>query len=177
MPPPELARPLTAHDLGLTKVCYSLGETATIRSTSRPTVCANRRWHTIPLSSTTADLLKARLQVPGRQLVFGIGVSSHGSSNWSPQKRRLDEKVKIKPWVIHAVRRAVAIGMAVIGVQPHAVEAVLNRVSGACAGVAGRYNKACYEAEKAAAMACWDAHLMAAVSGEPSVLASLGGHR
>jgi hypothetical protein len=65
--------------------------------------------------------------------------------------------------------------MAVVGVQPHAVEAVFSRVSSARAGVAGRYNKACYEAEQAAALARWDAHLMAAVSGEPSVLAGLGG--
>jgi hypothetical protein len=78
MPPPDVARPLTAH-VGLTKACYSLGETATIRSTSRPTVCANRRRHTIPLSSTATDLLKARLQVPSRQLVFGMGVAPTGS--------------------------------------------------------------------------------------------------
>jgi hypothetical protein len=55
--------------------------------------------------------------------------------------------------------------MANIGVAPHAIEAVLNHVSGTRGGVAGRYNRSPYEAEKTAALARWDAHLMAAIEG------------
>jgi excisionase family DNA binding protein len=37
---PAAARSLTMHELGLVRVCYSVGATATILSTSRPTVYA-----------------------------------------------------------------------------------------------------------------------------------------
>jgi integrase len=141
-----------------------------------PERAKNRRWHSIPLSATAAAILRARRQVPGRQLVFGIGMSlNHGFSNWSAAKKQLDEKVSIKPWVIHDIRRAVATGMAEIGVQPHIIEAVLNHVSGTRAGIAGVYNRATYEAEKTTALARWDEHLMAAIEGRESNVATLRG--
>ena len=43
--------------------------------------------------------------------------------------------------VTHDLRRTAATGLAGIGVPPHIVEAVLNHVSGARAGVAGVYNR------------------------------------
>jgi hypothetical protein len=58
-----------------------------------------------------------------------------------------------------------------LGVSPWVVEAVLNHVSGFKAGVAGRYNHATLEGDKAAALARWDEHLMAVVEGrETSVV-------
>jgi hypothetical protein len=57
------------------------------------------------------------------------------------------------------IRRTVATGMAEIGVQPHIVEAVLNHVSGAKAGVAGVYNKAVYAKEKREAVEIWANHI------------------
>jgi integrase len=91
--------------------------------------------------------------VPGRTLVFGNGASGHGFRGFTAAKAKLDERVKLKPWVIHDLRRACATGMAEIGVQPHIIEAVLNHASGHRAGVAGVYNRATYEAEKATALA------------------------
>ncbi|RCL04002.1 MAG: hypothetical protein JSC189_000039 [Candidatus Tokpelaia sp. JSC189] len=44
-------------------------------------------------------------------------------------------------WRLHDIRRTVATGMASLGIAPHVVEAVLNHVSGAMAGVAGVYNQ------------------------------------
>jgi hypothetical protein len=59
--------------------------------------------------------------------------------------------VLIEPWRLHDLRRSDATGMADIGIQPHIIEAVLNHVSGARAGVAGTYNRAAYAPEKKAA--------------------------
>jgi hypothetical protein len=54
-------------------------------------------------------------------------------------------RVNIAGWRLHDLRRTCATG---IGIAPHIVEAVLNHVSGAKAGVAGTYNRAVYAAEK-----------------------------
>jgi hypothetical protein len=49
------------------------------------------------------------------------------------------------------------------GVAPHVVEAVLNRVSGSRAGVAGVYNRATYLKEKRVALDSWCAYVLSAV--------------
>ena len=63
------------------------------------------------------------------------------------------------------LRRTTATGMADIGVLPHVVEACLNHVSGARAGIAGTYNRALYAEEKKAALARWSAHVAGLVAG------------
>lgn len=136
-----------------------------------PARTKNRRPHTVPLSAPAAAILKAREQDGGRKFVFGAG--QKGFSGWSKAKLRLDEQVKIAPFVIHDLRRSVATGMSEIGIAPHVVEAVLNHISGAKAGVAGTYNKSTYEAEKATALARWAEHLMALVEGRESNVASM----
>lgn len=73
----------------------------------------------------------------------------------------------IPPWRLHDLRRTCATGMAGIGIQPHVVEAVLNHVSGAKAGVAGVYNVHSYSTEKTAALERWAAHVEALVTGRP----------
>ena len=55
--------------------------------------------------------------------------------------------------------------MAECGVQPHVIETVLNHVSGHRAGVAGIYNRASYEREKAIALDLWADRLTAIVEG------------
>ena len=79
-------------------------------------------------------------------------------SGWSRMKRRLDAAVG-DGWVLHDLRRTAATGMAEIGIAPHIIEAVLNHISGARAGVAGIYNRANYLPEKKAALARWAAHV------------------
>ncbi|MFT4079321.1 tyrosine-type recombinase/integrase [Rhodomicrobium sp.] len=72
------------------------------------------------------------------------------------------EKVQPLPrWTWHDLRRTTATGMAGLGVQPHVIEAVLNHVSGAKAGVAGIYNRHAYFSEKKAALALWAKHVAA----------------
>src|SRR5262249_17499244 len=124
----------------------------------------NRRPHVVHLGPTAVAILQARDRSE-RPLVFGTG---HGGfSGWSQSKARLDARLVETgpwgPWVIHDLRRAVATHMNEIGVVPHIVEAVLGHVSGSKGGVAGIYNLAAYEPDKRAAMARWDAHLMAAI--------------
>ena len=85
-------------------------------------------------------------------------------------KRRIDAKIKdanlhLGPWRFHDLRRTCATGMAEIGVAPHLVEAALNHVSGAKAGVAGIYNRALYAEEKKAALARWSSHVKGIVEG------------
>jgi hypothetical protein len=63
--------------------------------------------------------------------------------------------------------------MASIGVQPHIVEAVLNHISGAKAGVAGIYNRAAYEPEKRRALDMWAEHLDAIVTNRSAVVTPL----
>ncbi len=73
----------------------------------------------------------------------------------------------IPPWRIHDLRRTAATGMAELGIAPHIVEAALNYVSGAKAGVAGTYNRAAYATEKKAALERWAAHIEGLISGPP----------
>jgi len=86
-------------------------------------------------------------------------------SGWSKLKKRLDDNMQIAPWRLHDLRRTMATGMADLGIPPHIVEACLNHISGAKAGVAGTYNRAQYAAEKKAALARWAAHVARLVSG------------
>jgi integrase len=58
------------------------------------------------------------------------------------------EDFVISPWRIHDLRRTCSTGMGDIGIAPHIIEAVINHISGTKGGVAGVYNRACYETEK-----------------------------
>jgi integrase len=123
----------------------------------------NRRAHTIPMARTVAAILGARPQQDGCDFVFGR--DGNGFSGWSKCKERLDARVKLAPWVIHDLRRTVSTGMNEIGTPPWVVEMILGHVSGHRSGVAGTYNRSLLAAEKAAALARWDEHLMAVIEG------------
>jgi integrase len=129
----------------------------------------NDRPHDVPLAPTMKALLQEQPRRGDRDLVFGRRTGAF--TGLSGAKRKLDARVRelnggkpIPPWVHHDLRRTAATGMSNIGVQPHVVEAVLNHVSGHKGGVAGIYNRSTYAAEKAEALARWDAHI-AAIAG------------
>ncbi|MHC2367451.1 integrase [Bradyrhizobium diazoefficiens] len=139
----------------------------------------NHRTHDVPLSDLARQIL-SEVKSEG-DLIF----TTNGKtpiSGWSKMKKRLDSAMlhlsdaklphKIKPiWRLHDLRRTSATGMAEIGILPHIVEACLNHVSGAKAGVAGVYNRAAYAEEKRIAFARWAAHVHRLVSGlEPHVV-------
>ena len=142
----------------------------------------NGRPHDIPMSSAVRSLLQSQPGADGRELVFGRG--SGPFSGFSRCKERLDLRLTelnggtpLPAWVHHDLRRSVATGMADIGIAPHIIEAVLNHVSGHKGGVAGIYNRASYAAEKAQALARWDAHIAAVVHGKRSTVTPLRGQR
>jgi integrase len=140
-----------------------------------PARTKNRRQHTIPLAATAKRILTARWENrdPARALVFGIGQG--GFSGWADSKTRLDDEIKLPPWVIHDLRRTVSTSMNELGVPPWIVELVLNHVSGHRGGVAGKYNRALLVAEKVDALVRWDAHVVAAVEGRDSNVTTLRG--
>ena len=129
----------------------------------------NKKPHNIPLSRSVYAIIDALPRRDGREYVFGRGAG--GFSGWSRCKARLDERIgklnerPLLPWTIHDLRRSAVTGMAELGVQPHIIEAVLNHQSGHKGGIAGIYNRASYEREKAEALALWDEHIAALVEG------------
>jgi integrase len=126
--------------------------------------------HDVPLPRFARDILGEVKRIEGCAYVFsrkkGKGKPIGG---WSKIKHELDAAMLalakeergaiIKPWRLHDLRRTCATGMAGIGIQPHVVEACLNHVSGAKAGVAGIYNREMYEKEKREAFERWAEHV------------------
>jgi len=133
----------------------------------------NRRKHVIPISGAVRAILERRGQ-SGSDFVFGTSGSS-GFSGWSRCKERLDKAIKIAAWTIHDLRRVCSTGMNEIGIEPHIVEAILGHVSGTRGGIAGRYNYALYESQKATALARWAEHVAAIVEGRDSKVTPLRG--
>ena len=131
----------------------------------------NGRAHETPLSDPVLAILNTAIEREGRDLIFGEGAGSF--SGWSRAKLALDRRIAeiagapLAPWRLHDLRRTAATRMADLGVQPHVIEAALNHVSGAKAGVAGIYNRALYSAEKRQALDLWAAHVEAIVAGKP----------
>ena len=122
----------------------------------------NKRTHVVPLPPLARTLIES---VPTTgDLVFTTD-GAHPVVIGSKIKHRLDAAMKCPPWRIHDLRRTAATGMAEIGIAPHIVEACLNHISGAKAGVAGTYNRAAYAPEKAAALTRWATHIDGLVSG------------
>jgi integrase len=130
----------------------------------------NGRVHVVPLSPLVRELIAS--VGTGTDLVF----TANGTtvvSGWSKIKNRLDAAMQIPPWRFHDLRRTCATGMAEIGIAPHIVEAVLNHVSDARAGVAGTYNRAAYAGEKKAALERWAAHVEGLIEGRPAKVVPL----
>jgi integrase len=134
----------------------------------------NGRPHSVPLSQLAQGVLAdAAENIEQRAFVFTTtGVARVGS--WSKIKVRLDSRMKIPHWRLHDLRRSAATGMAEIGVAPHIIEAILNHISGAKAGVAGTYNRAVYSNEKRIALERWAAHVQGVVRGGAANVAQFG---
>ena len=142
----------------------------------------NGRPHTVPLPPLARELIGA---VPGDSGVLFTTNGRTPVSGWSRVKARVGAamlalareergpKATIPPWRLHDLRRTAATGMAELGIAPHIVEAALNHVSGARAGVAGTYNRAAYFDERRAALDRWSLHVAGLVSGKSANIAQL----
>lgn len=141
----------------------------------------NGRPHIVPLSTAALGIVKSLSRSLDRELVFGRGAG--GFSGWSKSKAELDARIAkarakaahksmAKPmpgWTLHDLRRSFVTHISERGfAQPHVVEAIVNHISGAKAGVAGVYNRASYLVEKRQALELWGAHVTALVAGRES---------
>src|SRR4029077_9877116 len=139
----------------------------------------NRKPYNVHLSPLARAALVLVPPIEGCRYVFstngttpttvGSKIKAHLDAEMlaAARKERGDTSA-IAPWRLHDLRRTCATGMAGIGIPPHIVEACLNHISGAKAGVAGTYNRAAYAPEKRAALEHWAAHIERLISGEPA---------
>jgi integrase len=129
----------------------------------------NHRPLILTLPPLALDILRSVPRRDGNDHVFGNGFSAWSASTAALRKRA----GKLPPWTLHDIRRSFATHAAEIGVQPHVVEAILNHVSGHKGGVAGIYNLASYDRERATALLRWSEHLTAITTGRKSKVVSL----
>jgi integrase len=120
----------------------------------------NHLEHIVPLPPLAQDLIPDG----DGEFVFTTTGDSQVAIG-SKIKGRLDKAMKIPDWVFHDLRRTAASGMAKLQIPPHVIEAVLNHISGAKAGVAGTYNRWGYLPEKENALQRWADHIGGLVSG------------
>jgi integrase len=145
----------------------------------------NGRAHLVPLAPAAREIIE---RAKGDDFIFSTNGRSQ-PSGWSKVKRRLDvamlamakqergANATILPWRIHDLRRSTVTGMVELGIRPDVVEAVVNHISGARAGVAGVYNKAQLLPERRAAMERWSAHLQGLLADKPANVVALAKRR
>lgn len=129
----------------------------------------NKRPHVVYLSPLAREVLRSVTPIEGCPYVFstkGREGRTH-VSGFSKAKALLDGLMTVQDWRLHDLRRTAATGMAGLGVPPHIVEAALNHVSGAKAGVAGTYNVEAYMKERKEALERWATHIASIVRLEP----------
>ena len=136
----------------------------------------NKKPHVVFLPPLARDCLRSISQIAGSGGYIFTTTGLTPVSGFSKAKRELDQvmlaaareqdpEATVAPWRLHDLRRSCATGMAEIGIAPHIVEACLNHVSGARAGVAGTYNRAQYADEKRTAWERWATHVEGLVTG------------
>jgi integrase len=116
------------------------------------------RVHAIPLTPEVMALIE-NLPKIHEDLVFPARGRDAAISGFSKWKKLLDQRSGVSGWRVHDIRRTVASGMARLGVQPHVVERVQNRLTGTFGGVAGVYNRYGYVDEMRDALTAWALHL------------------
>jgi len=116
----------------------------------------NATSHIVPLAPLVISILKSVPRVQGSDLVFTTTGTSP-ISGFGRLKERLDIAVGLdaEDWRFHDLRRTMATNMAMMRVQPHIIEAVLNHKTGIVSGVAATYNRHAYLDEKREALELW----------------------
>jgi integrase len=120
----------------------------------------NGKAHTLPVLPMMSRIIRDVPHMATRNQLFGV--HARGFTAWAQGKTALDERSGVTDWTVHDIRRTVATRMGDLGVQPHVIEAVLNHQRG---GVAGIYNKSPYANEVRAALALWEDHIHALLTG------------
>jgi integrase len=131
----------------------------------------NATQHAVPLAPFVIDILKSLPRFLNSDLVFTT-TGKTPISGFGRFKRRLDNFSAGDDWRLHDLRRTAATNMALAGVQPHIIEAVLNHKSGIVSGVAAVYNRHAYLDEKREALHLWTKRVLTIVGRSPSVPAA-----
>jgi integrase len=120
----------------------------------------NGTMHILPLSPQAIAILSKMPRYLGSDFVFTTTGNSP-ISGFGRLKRRLELFIGLhaEDWRFHDLRRTAATNMAMLGVQPHVIEAVLNHKSGIVSGVAAVYNRYAYVDEKREALERWANHV------------------
>jgi Phage integrase family len=155
----------------------------------------NYRDHVVPLSEPAKAIIARLQRRPDREFIFG-SVGDNAFGQWSYYKQQLNARIlkatgkTIDDWRPHDFRRTFStlVGGGLdehkleklsgrdkelasgLGIAPHVVEAVANRISGFKSGVAGVYNRSTYALEKRRALEQWAEHLLAIVEERPPVV-------
>jgi integrase len=116
----------------------------------------NASSHIVPLAPLAIDILKSVPRFLDSDLVF----TTNGKtpiSGFGRLKERLDGAVGLdaEDWRFHDLRRTMATNLAMMRVQPHIIEAILNHKTGIVSGVAAVYNRHAYLDEKREALEQW----------------------
>jgi integrase len=116
----------------------------------------NGTTHVLPLSPQAVTILSEMPRFLDSDYVFTT-TGTTPISGYGRFKQRLDVFVGLDAddWRFHDLRRTAATNMAIIGVQPHIIEAVLNHKTGIVSGVAAVYNRYAYVDEKREALERW----------------------
>jgi integrase len=136
--------------------------------------------HVVHLAPSAKEIIKSTKRIENCPFVFSTTGKSP-VSGWSKVKARIDQAMTeqndqeaFPPWRLHDLRRTCATLMSEeLRVPPHIVEAALNHVSGAKAGVAGTYNRAMYLEERAAALDQWADYVEGIATGKPTKVVSI----
>jgi integrase len=131
----------------------------------------NGRQHTLPLTPLAISIIESVPRRVGRDHLFGTR-SDGGLSHWHA-KAKLDQRLAIKLWRVHDLRRTLATRLCDLGVAPHVVEQILNHQSGHRAGIVGVYNKSVYANEVRTALALWGDHVRNLVEGRGRKILSM----
>jgi integrase len=114
----------------------------------------NATQHAVPLAPFVVDILRSLPRFLNSDLVFTT-TGKTPISGFGRLKRRLDSAGTSQDWRLHDLRRTAATNLAIVGTQPHVIEAVLNHKTGIVSGVAAVYNRHAYLDEKRTALGLW----------------------
>jgi integrase len=175
-PPVQLLILTAARRDEIGALCRSEIDGATIELSGERT--KNGEPHTIPLSTTAAQLIESLPRIGPGDLVFTTNGKT-AVSGWSKAKSSLDDAATklygraLPAWRLHDLRRTTATGMQRIGISLQVVEAILGHVGGSRAGVAGVYQRHSFDVEKRIALEAWAHEVERIVSGKQAAIVAM----
>ena len=130
----------------------------------------NGRAHTVPIVGLAREIIDAVPHRADRDHLFGER-GSNGFAGWVRRKAALDKRLgaQVRAFTLHDLRRSAASGAADLGVNPYAIELILNHTPNL---IARTYNKGQYLREIRAALLLWDSHIRSLIEGTESKVVS-----